>query len=60
MIVGNLVGSAEVGFEAELNEVVLVTSTGETVSVPRAPKRDVAERIFDQILKLRLALHAAQ
>lgn len=60
MVVGNLVGSAEVGFEAELNEVVLVTSTGETVTVPRAPKREVAERIFDEVLKLRLALHAAQ
>jgi phosphopantothenoylcysteine decarboxylase/phosphopantothenate--cysteine ligase len=60
MVVGNLVGSAEVGFEADLNEVVLVTSTGESVAVPRAPKREVAERIFDEILKLRLALHAAQ
>jgi phosphopantothenoylcysteine decarboxylase/phosphopantothenate--cysteine ligase len=60
MVVGNLVGSAEVGFEADLNEVVLVTSTGETVTVPRAPKREVAERIFDEVLKLRLALHAAQ
>ncbi|MGP8244838.1 MAG: phosphopantothenoylcysteine decarboxylase [Bryobacteraceae bacterium] len=60
MVVANLVGSAEVGFEAELNEVVLVTSTGESVEVPRAPKREVAERIFDEILKLRLALHAAQ
>ena len=60
MVVGNLVGSAEVGFEAELNEVVLVTSTGENVAVPRAPKREVAERIFDEVLKLRLALHAAQ
>jgi hypothetical protein len=28
--------------------------------VPRAPKREVAERIFDEVLKLRLALHAAQ
>jgi phosphopantothenoylcysteine decarboxylase/phosphopantothenate--cysteine ligase len=60
MVVGNLVGSAEVGFEAEQNEVVLVTSTGESVAVPRAPKREVAERIFDEVLKLRLALHAAQ
>ena len=60
MVVGNLVGLAEVGFEAELNEVVLVTATGETVAVARAPKREVAERIFDEVLKLRLALHAAQ
>lgn len=54
MIVGNLVGG-ETGFESEENEVVLVTRTGETVSVPRAPKRVIADRIFDEALKLRLS-----
>jgi phosphopantothenoylcysteine decarboxylase/phosphopantothenate--cysteine ligase len=54
MIVGNLVGG-ETGFESEENEVVLALRTGETVSVPRAPKREIADRIFDEALKLRLA-----
>jgi phosphopantothenoylcysteine decarboxylase/phosphopantothenate--cysteine ligase len=54
MIVGNLVGG-ETGFESEENEVVLVMRTGETVSVPRAPKRVIADRIFDEALKLRLS-----
>jgi phosphopantothenoylcysteine decarboxylase/phosphopantothenate--cysteine ligase len=54
MIVGNLVGG-ETGFESEENEVVLVTRTGETVSVPRATKRVIADRIFDEALKLRLS-----
>jgi phosphopantothenoylcysteine decarboxylase/phosphopantothenate--cysteine ligase len=54
MIVGNLVGG-ETGFESEENEVVLVLRTGETVSVPRAPKREIADRIFDEALKLRLS-----
>jgi len=59
MVVANLVGSNESGFESDLNEVVLVMRTGDTVSLPRAPKREIADRIFDQVLKLRLALNAA-
>jgi phosphopantothenoylcysteine decarboxylase/phosphopantothenate--cysteine ligase len=59
MIVGNLVGGGETGFESEENEVVLVLRTGETVSLPRAPKREIADRVFDEALKLRLALHAS-
>ena len=60
MIVGNLVGQESGGFESDENEVVLVLRTGETIPLARAPKRDIASRIFDQVLKLRLALHAAQ
>jgi phosphopantothenoylcysteine decarboxylase/phosphopantothenate--cysteine ligase len=60
MIVGNLVAREDVGFETEDNEVVLVLRTGETISLPKASKREVAGRIFDQVLKLRLALQAAQ
>jgi phosphopantothenoylcysteine decarboxylase/phosphopantothenate--cysteine ligase len=59
MVVGNFVGGADVGFESDENEVVLVLRTGETITLPRAPKREIADRIFDQVLKLRLALHAA-
>jgi phosphopantothenoylcysteine decarboxylase/phosphopantothenate--cysteine ligase len=59
MVVGNLVGGAETGFESDENEVLLVMRNGETQAVPRASKRDVADRIFDQVMKLRLALHAA-
>ena len=59
MVVGNLVGGAETGFETDHNEVVLVLRTGEVIPVSRASKREIAERIFDELLKLRLALHAA-
>ena len=58
MVVGNLVGGADSGFESDQNEVVLVLRTGETIPVSRASKREIAERIFDEVLKLRLALHA--
>ncbi len=59
MVVANFVGSSESGFESDQNEVVLVLRTGENIPLPKAPKRQVADHIFDEILKLRLALHAA-
>ena len=58
MVVGNLVGGADIGFESDENEVVLALGTGETLALERASKREIAERIFDEILKLRLALHS--
>ena len=59
MVVANLVGGADGGFESDQNEVTLVMRTGETISLPRASKREIADRIFDQMLRLRLALHSA-
>jgi phosphopantothenoylcysteine decarboxylase / phosphopantothenate---cysteine ligase len=59
MVVGNLVGASDLGFEADDNEVILALSTGETIPLARAPKREIADRIFDEVLKLRLELHAA-
>jgi phosphopantothenoylcysteine decarboxylase/phosphopantothenate--cysteine ligase len=60
MVVANLVNQDGTGFESDQNEVVLVLRTGETIPIARAPKREIADRIFDQVQKLRLALHAAQ
>jgi phosphopantothenoylcysteine decarboxylase/phosphopantothenate--cysteine ligase len=59
MVVGNLVGNPETGFDSDQNEVVLALSTGETIPLPRASKREIADRIFDEIVKLRLAMHAS-
>jgi phosphopantothenoylcysteine decarboxylase / phosphopantothenate---cysteine ligase len=58
MVVGNLVGGNDTGFESDENEVTLVLRTGETITPPRGSKREIADRIFDQVLKLRLALNA--
>jgi phosphopantothenoylcysteine decarboxylase/phosphopantothenate--cysteine ligase len=58
MVVGNLVGGSELGFESDENEVVLTRRHGEPIALPRASKRAIADRIFDEILKLRLTLHA--
>lgn len=60
MVVANLVSQPGIGFESDENEVTLVLSTGETIPIARASKASVAQRIFDEMLKLRLALHSAK
>ncbi len=60
MVVGNVVSKAGIGFESDENEVVLVTRAGETIPVERASKRAIAGRIFDEALRLRLALHVSR
>jgi len=60
MVVANLVAQPGIGFESDENEVTLVLRTGETIPVARASKASIAQRIFDEMLKLRLALHSAK
>jgi phosphopantothenoylcysteine decarboxylase / phosphopantothenate---cysteine ligase len=60
MVVGNLVGGADSGFESDRNEVVLALSTGETIKLPLASKREIAHQILDRILALRLERHASK
>jgi phosphopantothenoylcysteine decarboxylase/phosphopantothenate--cysteine ligase len=60
MVVANLVSSKETGFDSDENEVTLVTRAGATIPVARAPKREIANRVFDEAIKLRLALHAGK
>ena len=60
MVVGNLVSDTGLGFESDDNEVTLVLRTGEAIPIERAPKRVIAGRIFDTVMRLRLSLHAAQ
>jgi phosphopantothenoylcysteine decarboxylase/phosphopantothenate--cysteine ligase len=53
MVVANLVGQPGAGFESETNAVTLVLRTGETVEVPQAGKREIADRILDRVKSLR-------
>ena len=55
MVVANLVNREDIGFESDDNEVVLVTRTGDPVHLARAPKRQVADQIFDHALLQRLS-----
>lgn len=60
MVVANLVSEEGIGFESDQNEVTLVLRGGQTIPIGRAAKREIADRILAQVLKLRLVLHAAQ
>jgi phosphopantothenoylcysteine decarboxylase / phosphopantothenate---cysteine ligase len=60
MVVANLVSQEGTGFESDENEVVLVLRTGEIIPVKRAAKSAIAQRIFDEIIRLRLAIHSSQ
>ncbi|MCU1330578.1 MAG: Phosphopantothenoylcysteine decarboxylase / Phosphopantothenate-cysteine ligase [Bryobacterales bacterium] len=53
MIVGNLVGGLDSGFESDNNEVLLALRGGVFIEVPKAPKSQIANRILDQLVKLR-------
>lgn len=58
MVVANLVTREGTGFDSDENEVTLVLRTGESIQVPRMSKLEVADRILDQALRLRLALYS--
>jgi phosphopantothenoylcysteine decarboxylase/phosphopantothenate--cysteine ligase len=55
MVVGNLVSQQGIGFESDENEVTLVLRSGEVEKISQAPKRVIADRILDQVQRLRLA-----
>jgi phosphopantothenoylcysteine decarboxylase/phosphopantothenate--cysteine ligase len=56
MVVANLVGKSDTGFESDANEVLLALRTGELIPLARASKREIADQILGQILKLRREL----
>jgi len=58
MIVANLIGKPETGFDADDNEVTLVTREGEPIELQKMSKRLVAGRILDQVAALRGRVHA--
>jgi len=60
MVVANLVSQKGIGFESDENEVTLVLRTGEAIPVSRASKSIIAHRIFDEMMKLRVALHSSR
>lgn len=56
-IVLNDVSRSDIGFNSDCNEVTIVTAA-ETIAVPQASKLEVAQRIFEHVLRLRQQ-HAA-
>ncbi len=58
MLVANLVNREGLGFEADNNEVEIITRGGKTAHAGPAGKRQIAEQILDQVALLRLSLQA--
>ncbi len=52
VVVVNDVSREDIGFEAESNEVTIVTAAHER-AVPRASKREIARAVLDEVVALR-------
>jgi phosphopantothenoylcysteine decarboxylase/phosphopantothenate--cysteine ligase len=52
LVVYNDVGRTDIGFDSLENEVTLITADGDR-HVPRAPKREIAAAVLDEIERLR-------
>jgi phosphopantothenoylcysteine decarboxylase/phosphopantothenate--cysteine ligase len=52
VVVANDISAEDSGFDAEANEVVILTADGQT-RLARAPKRDIADGILDVVERLR-------
>jgi phosphopantothenoylcysteine decarboxylase/phosphopantothenate--cysteine ligase len=60
MLVANLVNRDGLGFESDQNEVEIICRSGQVIHAGPAEKREIAERILDQVAMLRLSLHAME
>ena len=58
MVVANLVNREGLGFEADRNEVEILTRAGQIVHAGPADKSEIAARILDQVATLRLSLQS--
>jgi len=57
LIVANDVTAEGAGFDRDTNVVTLFSRDGRDLALPKMPKSEVAERILDEVLRLRAVLH---
>jgi phosphopantothenoylcysteine decarboxylase/phosphopantothenate--cysteine ligase len=55
LIVANDVTQEGAGFDADTNIVTIFTRQGERIALPKLSKLEVAQRIFDEVIRLRRA-----
>jgi phosphopantothenoylcysteine decarboxylase / phosphopantothenate---cysteine ligase len=60
LIVANDVTAEGAGFDHDTNVVTLFARDGRDLLLPRMSKRDVAQRILDEVVRLRAALRSPQ
>ena len=59
LIVANDVTAEGAGFDHDTNIVTLFSRDGRDLALPKMSKSEVAERILDEVVRLRAVLHAA-
>jgi phosphopantothenoylcysteine decarboxylase/phosphopantothenate--cysteine ligase len=59
LIVANDVTAEGAGFDLDTNVVTLLARDGRDLALPKMTKREVAERILDEVVRLRSSLRAA-
>ena len=57
LIVANDVTAEGAGFDRDTNVVTLFSRDGRDLALPKMPKSEVAQRILDEVLRLRAVLH---
>ena len=53
MVVANDITAKGAGFNTDTNIATILMRGGDAVELPLMPKREMAERILDQVIKLR-------
>lgn len=53
MVVANDITREGAGFNSDTNIATILTRSGEAIDLPKMPKREMADRILDEIVKLR-------
>lgn len=57
LIVANDVTAEGAGFDSDTNVVTLFSRDGRDLALPKMPKSEVAQRVLDEVLRLRSVLH---
>jgi len=53
MVVANDITKEGAGFDTDTNIATIITKSGEEIELPKMPKRELADRILDEVVKLR-------
>ena len=58
LMVANDVTAEGAGFDSDTNVVTLFSRDGRDLALPKMPKSEVAQRVLDEVLRLRAVLHS--
>jgi phosphopantothenoylcysteine decarboxylase/phosphopantothenate--cysteine ligase len=53
MVVANDITKEGAGFDADTNIATIITKSGAEIDLPKMPKRELADRILDEVMKFR-------